>query len=140
MSRDQKLELLRNVPLFQGLSRRQLERLGQLTDEVELPEGRVLMRQGERGSEMAIIVEGTAHAERDGRLLAECSVGQVFGEMALLSEGPRVATVTLTSPSRVLVINHRDFHAMMDEIPDVRVRLLETLAERLRDLDHGPSA
>lgn len=140
MSKDEKLELLRGVPLFRGLGARQIERLGQLTDEVELPEGRVLMRQGDPGSEMLIIVEGSARAERDGRLLAECSVGQVFGEMALLSEGPRVATVTLTAPSRVLVISHRDFHSMMDEFPEVRLRLLETLADRLRELDPTPAA
>ncbi len=135
MPPDEKLALLKSIPLFAGFGRRELERLGQLADQVDLPEGRVLMRQGESGSEAFIIVEGRARIERDGRLLAERGNGDVLGEIAILDEGSRTATVTLTAPSRLLVIGHRDFHALMDELPEVRLKVLTELARRVRGLE-----
>lgn len=135
MARDLKLELLRSIPLFAGFGRREIERLGQLVDEVDLPEGRVLMRQGDSGNEALVIIEGSARVERDGRLIAERTNGDVIGEIALVSEGPRTATVTLTAPSRVLVVGHREFHVLMEEMPDVRLKVLSELARRVRDLE-----
>ena len=107
VARDEKLELLRSIPLFAGFGRRELERLSQLTDQVDLPEGRVLMRQGESGSEAFIIMDGSARVERDGVLLSERTNGEILGEIAILDEGHRTATVTLTAPSRLLVVGHR---------------------------------
>lgn len=135
VARDLKLELLRSIPLFAGFGRREIERLGQLVDEVDLPEGRVLMRQGDSGNEALVIIEGSARVERDGRLIAERTNGDVIGEIALVSEGPRTATVTLTAPSRVLVVGHREFHVLMEEMPDVRLKVLSELARRVRDLE-----
>jgi CRP/FNR family transcriptional regulator, cyclic AMP receptor protein len=135
MARDQKLELLRKVPLFAGLSKRELQRIGELADEVDLPSGRVLMRQGESGSEMLIVIDGSARIERDGEVIAERGGGEVLGEIALLDGGPRTATVTLTRDSRLLVLGRREFQAAMDELPEVRLRVLEAVAHRLRTLD-----
>lgn len=135
MARDEKLDLIRSVPLFGRLGQREIVRLGQLCDEVDLPAGRVLWRQGESGGDAIVIVEGRAQVERDGRILAERTNGDVIGEIALLTEGPRAATVTLTEPSRLLVIGHREFHALMDELPEVRLAILSTLAERIRSLE-----
>ena len=133
--KDEKLELLRRVPLFAGLGRREIERLGMLADEVDLPEGRVLMRQGERGDDLFVVVEGGVRVERDGQLLRDLGQGEILGEIALVDGGPRSATVTLTAPSRLLVIGHRQFHALMDEFPSVRTHVLATLAARVRNLD-----
>jgi CRP/FNR family cyclic AMP-dependent transcriptional regulator len=135
MARDEKLELLRTVPLFAGLSNRELQRIGELADEVDLPAGRVLMRQGEHGSEMLIVIDGSAEIERDGAVIAERGGGEVLGEIALLDGGPRTATVTLTRDSRLLVLGRREFQAAMDELPEVRLRVLEAVAHRLRTLD-----
>jgi CRP/FNR family transcriptional regulator, cyclic AMP receptor protein len=135
MARDEKLELLRTVPLFSGLSIRELRRIGELVDEVDLPAGRVLMRQGEYGSEMLVVIDGSARIERDGAVIAERGAGEVLGEIALLDGGPRTATVTLTRDSRLLVLGRREFQAAMDELPDVRLRVLEAVAQRVRTLD-----
>jgi CRP/FNR family transcriptional regulator, cyclic AMP receptor protein len=135
MARDEKLELLRTVPLFSGLSIRELRRIGELADEVDLPAGRVLMRQGEHGSEMLVVIDGSARIERDGAVIAERGAGEVLGEIALLDGGPRTATVTLTRDSRLLVLGRREFQAAMDELPDVRLRVLEAVAQRVRTLD-----
>jgi CRP-like cAMP-binding protein len=135
---DEKLDLLRSVPLFAGLRDKELQRLGMLADEAELPAGRVLMRQGEYGNELLVLIDGTVRVERDGDVIAERGAGTVLGEMALLDGGPRTATCTLTTPSRMLVIGRREFNTLMDEFPEVRMRILETLASRLRTLEpHG---
>ena len=135
--KDPKLELLRSIPLFAGLGGHELQRLGQLTDEIDVPAGKVLMRQGEHGAEAFIIAGGRVAVERDGGLIAERGPGEVLGEIAILSEGPRTATVTTTEPSRLFVIGHREFHALMSEMPAIRLQVLDVLARRIRSLDVG---
>ncbi len=136
MARDEKIDLLRTVPLFHGLRDRELERISALTDIVDLPADRRIMSQGDRGAEMFVLVSGTAHVERDGHALGDRGPGDVLGEIALLDGGPRTATVTLAEASRLLVLARREFNALMDEFPEVRLHILETVAHRLRSLDH----
>jgi CRP/FNR family transcriptional regulator, cyclic AMP receptor protein len=137
MARDEKIELLRTVSLFRGLRDRELERISALADIVDLPADRRIMSQGERGAEMFVLVSGTAHIERDGESLGDRGPGEVLGEIALLDGGPRTATVTLTEPSRLLVLARREFQTLLDEFPEVRLQILETVAHRLRSLDHS---
>lgn len=135
MAADEKLELLKTVPLFAACSPREIERLGMLTEEVDLPAGRVLFNQGDSAQELFIVVSGEVRVERNGSVLAVRGPGEFFGEIALVAEGERTATATCLSPSRLLVLGHRDFHSLMDEFPDLKVRVLETLAKRVRTLD-----
>lgn len=135
MARDEKLDLLRRISLFAGLGGREIERLGQLADEVDVPAGKVLMRQGERGAELFVVVSGSVTVERDGRALGSRGAGEILGEIALVDGGPRTATVTVEEPSRLLVLTRSAFHSLMDEFPTVRQTVLETLAERVRGLD-----
>lgn len=132
---DPKIQLLKALPLFAPLSSQDLERVAQLTDEVDVPAGRVLMRQGDNGEEMFIVVSGGLAIERDGRSLGSRGPGEPVGEMALISKGPRSATVTAEVPTRLLVLAHREFHALVDRFPAIRLSLLEVLAARLRSLD-----
>ncbi|MGQ0607266.1 MAG: Crp/Fnr family transcriptional regulator [Chloroflexota bacterium] len=136
MARDEKIDLLRSVPLFHGLRDRELERISALADIIDLPADRRLMSQGERGAEMFVLVSGSARVERDGEVLADRVAGEVLGEIALLDGGPRTATVTLIEASRLLVLARREFQALLDEFPEVRLHVLETVAHRLRSLDH----
>lgn len=136
MAHDEKIDLLRTVPLFRGLGNRELERISALTDIIDLPSDRQIMVQGERGAEMFVLVSGAARVERDGQSLGEREPGTVLGEIALIDGGPRTATVTLTTDSRLLVLARREFRAMLDEFPDVRMQVLETVAHRLRSLEH----
>ena len=138
VARDEKLDLLHRIPLFSRFDRRHLERLGMLTEEVEVDAGKVLIRQGEPGDDLMVIVSGTVDVERNGANVNTLGTGDFFGEIALIERGPRTATVTAETACRVLVINHRDFHALMDEFPEVATQVLVTLADRLRSLD--PSA
>ncbi|MCV0403342.1 MAG: cyclic nucleotide-binding domain-containing protein [Chloroflexi bacterium] len=136
MGHDEKIDLLRAVPLFEGLRDRELERIGSLADIVDLPAGRRIMAQGERGAEMFILIDGAADVERDGESLGERGPGTVLGEIALIDGGPRTASVTLKADSRLLVLARREFHTLMDDFPEVRLHVLETVAQRLRSLDH----
>jgi CRP-like cAMP-binding protein len=135
VARDEKLDLLHRIPLFSGFDRRRLVRLGQLADEVDVPAGKVLMRQGETGSDMMVIVSGSVAVERDGNRLNTLGPGDFFGEIALIDNGPRTATVTTEEPTRLLVLAHRDFRAMMDEFPEVSDQVMNALANRVRHLE-----
>jgi CRP/FNR family transcriptional regulator, cyclic AMP receptor protein len=132
---DEKRALIKSVPLFATCDNRELERLGMLVDEVSLPAGRVLFNQGDSASELFIVVEGRVRVDRNGTTIATRGPGEFFGEMALVSEGTRMATATCESDCRFLVLGHREFHSLMDEFPAMKMRVLETLAERVRSLD-----
>lgn len=135
MATDEKLDKLRRVPLFAGFGSRELERLGALTDEVDLPAGRVLMRQGDRGEELFVLMRGAARVERDGRIVAERLTDDFVGEIALVDGGPRTATVTLTEDSALLVVGRRQFQQLLEEFPSVRLQVLEALAQRVRSAE-----
>lgn len=135
VARDEKLEKMRRVPLFAGLGGRELERLGMLTDEVDLPAGRVLMRQGDRGEELFVLMRGAARVERDGRDPVTLLADDWFGEIALVDGGPRTATVTLSEDSALLVVGRSQFHQLMEEFPDVRDQILDLLAQRVRSAE-----
>jgi CRP-like cAMP-binding protein len=135
VARDEKLDLLQRIPLFAGLKRQQVERLGMLADEVDVPTGKVLMRQGDSGSDMMVLVRGSVAVERDGERLNTLGPGDFFGEIALVDGGPRTATITAEEPSTLLVVTHRDFHSMMEEFPEVADQVLNALANRVRRLE-----
>ena len=132
---DQKLELLRRTPLLADLGRKDIEEVGRLADEVDVPAGRVLMREGETGSEFFVLVSGTVAIDRGGTRLRVVEPGGYFGEIALLAEGPRTATATAETPASLLVLGHREFHSLMDQFPSVRTSVLESIAKRLRGLE-----
>jgi CRP-like cAMP-binding protein len=106
-----------------------------LTDEVAMPAGRVLFNQGDHAAELFIVVEGQVRVERDGAVLATRGPGEFFGEMALVSEGTRMGSATCVTDCRFLILGHREFHSLMDEFPELKMRVLETLASRVRTLD-----
>ena len=132
---DRKLKLIAGVPLFAHLRGRDLERVGQLAEEIEVPAGRVLIRQGTIGQEFFVIVEGRVKVERDGELLKVRGPGEFVGEIALIDEGPRSATVTSEIPCRLLVLAHREFHTLLSDHPDIQLLVLKALAERVRQLE-----
>jgi CRP/FNR family transcriptional regulator, cyclic AMP receptor protein len=127
-----KEELIRSVPLFSHCTKRELAAIASEADELSLPEGKDLTRQGERGREFMVIVEGSARVTKNGRKINELHAGDFLGEIALLSEVPRTATVTTTSETTVLVLTDRAFKRVADKIPSVHRSLLAALSERLQ--------
>src|SRR4051794_25861130 len=103
MLRNAKIDLLRRVTLFSGCSKRELGEIARITDEIDFPAGKVLIRQGDPGRQLFIVVDGTVEVTRDGKKLPEHRGGsEFFGEISLVSASPTTATVQTTTPVRAL--------------------------------------
>jgi CRP/FNR family cyclic AMP-dependent transcriptional regulator len=134
-SKDVKVELLSNVPLFSTCSKRDLGRIAALVDEVEVPDGRILTREGEPGRECFVIVDGQAAADLGGDRTASLGPGDVVGEMSLLDQGPRSVTVTAKTDMHLLVLTSREFSSLINRFPVVARRVMAALAKRLRETE-----
>jgi CRP-like cAMP-binding protein len=132
LRRNEKVELIRRVPLFADCSRGELEQIAQLADEIDLSEGKELTRLGESGREFFVLLEGEADVTQDGRSINTLHAGDFFGEIALVEDTPRTATVTATTPMRVLVITGRAFKQLLDEQPEIQRKVLVALVERVK--------
>jgi CRP/FNR family cyclic AMP-dependent transcriptional regulator len=126
---------LRDVPFFGGLSKRELATIAQLTDELDVEAGKVLARQGESGQEFFVIIDGTAEVLRNDAPIAELGPGEFFGEMALLDEDRRTATVRAISPMKVLVMTRNSFRTINRSMPQVHAAVAEAIAERRAALE-----
>lgn len=131
LHKNAKIALISSVPLFAGLSKAELGQLASIADEIDFPKDKVLIREGERGREFFVLLEGEVDVRRGTRSLGGSSAGEFFGEMALISKQPRNATVTATSPVRVLVIRDIEFRALLQQTPQIAIKVLETFAARL---------
>lgn len=135
LHKDKKAELIASAPLFAGCSKKELQLVASLADEIDLPAGKELTRQGAPGREFFVLLEGEVEVVRDGERLKTMSGGDFFGELALISEIPRTATVTATTPVRTLVVHSRDFRRLLRDEPEVAERILQAVAERLPPAD-----
>ena len=130
--RNEKVELLKRVPLFADCSRGELEQIAQIADEIDLAEGKDLTRLGESGREFFVLLEGEADVSQDGEIINKLGAGDFFGEIALVEDTPRTATVTATTPVRVLVITDRSFKRLLEKQPEIQRKVLVALAERVK--------
>ncbi len=123
--------MIKRAPLFAACSKRQLEEVARIADEIDLREGKEMTRQGSRGREFFVLLEGEAEVTRDGQKINQLGPGDFFGEIALVSDSPRTATVTATTPVRTLVVTATSFKRLMDDQPEIQRKVLVELAERL---------
>jgi CRP/FNR family transcriptional regulator, cyclic AMP receptor protein len=131
LRKNAKIELIKRVPLFAHCSKKELGLVAQIADEIDLTEGKTLMREGDRGREFFVLVEGSADVRRRNRKVNTLGGGDFFGEIALVSQRPRTATVTTTSPVRALVVTEQSFRSLLDRAPDVQRKVLQALADRV---------
>jgi CRP/FNR family transcriptional regulator, cyclic AMP receptor protein len=131
LRKNAKVELIKRVPLFSHCSKKELGMVAQIADEIDLPEGKTLMREGDRGREFFVLVEGNAEVRKQGSKVNALGRGDFFGEIALVSHKPRTATVTTTSPARALVVTEQSFRSLLDGAPDVQRKILLALADRV---------
>ena len=131
LHKDAKTDLLKNVPLFASCSKTELQRIASLADELDLADGATLIREGERGREFIVIAEGTVRVTRNGKQIRDLGAGDFIGEIALVADVPRTATVTATSPVRLLVVTDRAFRGLIEEMPSIATKVLQSLGERL---------
>jgi CRP-like cAMP-binding protein len=133
LGKNKKVELIKNVPLFARCSRKELAEIAALADEIDLPEGREIIREGERGREFFVLLDGEAVVRRKGRKLATLSSGDFVGEIALVSRIPRTATVKTMTPVRALVVTDQAFRSVLHHSPQIQEKVLEALAERVSE-------
>jgi CRP/FNR family transcriptional regulator, cyclic AMP receptor protein len=137
LRRDAKVELLKKVPLFTDCSKTELRALAKTADELDLREGTVMTREGRPGREFFVLVDGSALVTKKGKKVAELKGGDWFGEIALLTDTPRTATVTATSAVDVLVITDRRFKTVVETMPSIALKVLSSVSERLTQDAHS---
>jgi CRP/FNR family transcriptional regulator, cyclic AMP receptor protein len=133
LRKNAKLELIKRVPLFSDCSKRELDEVAAIADELSIPEGEELTHEGATGYEFLVLIDGSADVRRKGRKVNTLGAGDFLGEIALITGTPRTATVTTTSRSRMLVITARDFRTLLRRMPSLQIKVLEAVASRLSD-------
>ena len=135
-TKNAKLRRLKEVPLFAGCSKRELEQIAAVADEVVLPAGRTLIREGAVGREFIVVLDGEVEVERGGRRLPADGAGY-FGEVALLTGAPRNATVTATTQVDALVLTDRAFDRLVANSDSIRRKVIANLASRIPKRELG---
>jgi CRP-like cAMP-binding protein len=137
-SQNVKVEALKQAPLFEGLSKKELRQLASATEDLKIEAGAVLCREGSLGREFFVIVDGEAEVTKGGKRLATRRAGEFFGEIALITTTKRTATVTAKTPIRCFILTRGDFRRVLDENPRVQQKVMEALAERLLSYSEPP--
>ena len=138
-SHDTKAEALGRAPLFEGLSRSDREELAKRTEDLEVEPGKVLCREGETAREFFVIVEGEADVTKAGQHVRTLADGDFFGEIALVEDVPRTATVTARTPLRFFVLTSQSFLGLLDHQPAVERQVLRALARRVLATANDPT-
>jgi CRP-like cAMP-binding protein len=136
---DTKTAALKRSPLFESLSGRQLAQVARLSDDLDAPAGTVLCKEGSRGQEFFVIVDGEATITRAGEQLATVGTGDFFGEIALLEPVRRTATVTAATPIRFFVVSHNAFQSVLATDPAIERKVLRAVVRRLVSLSGDPT-
>ena len=129
----QELDLLRRVPIFEQCSKRELREIAKIGTRFDVTVGTKLTSEGSAGVQSFLLIEGQADCAVRGVTVAALGPGDLFGELSLIDGGPRSATVTAVTPLTVTVLNVYEFHHLLRAAPSIALKLLATLAGRLRD-------
>ena len=140
MSKAKTDERLKSIPMFSDLSNKELRSVSRLMTAVTVAEGTDIITQDEIGREFMILLTGTAVVRRNGRKLADIGPGDMTGEVGVLSDSPRMATVTATSPMVMEVLNRRELMTLLDEQPRMAKKILLAAIRRLHDLEISKTA
>ena len=131
LRKDAKTNLISHVPLFSQCSKKELALVAGIADEIDLPEGKELTREGAPAREFFVLVDGTADVLKKGKRINRLKAGDFFGEIALVHDSPRTATVKAASPVRALVVTDRNFKRLLEDSPEIQRKVLAALAERV---------
>jgi CRP-like cAMP-binding protein len=132
---DQYEARLANVPLFRACSKQDLRHIARLADYDTCHAGEALVREGQRGNELYVIVNGEADVRRDGHSVATLKAGDYFGELAVLHPAPRTATVTAKTDMDVLIVTARELAILLSDVPLFARKLLVGTAGRIQEAD-----
>jgi CRP/FNR family transcriptional regulator, cyclic AMP receptor protein len=131
LRKNAKVQLIKGVPLFAECSRKDLSEIAGIADEIDLREGKELTTEGRPGREFFVLIEGEADVKKGSRRVNTLGPGDFFGEIALVTQRPRTATVVTTAPVRALVITDRSFRSLLEHQPAIQGKVMSALAARL---------
>jgi CRP/FNR family transcriptional regulator, cyclic AMP receptor protein len=126
---------LERVPLFNGLSKKQLRMVASLATRLDEPAGAVLTQEGKTGQEFIIVLSGEVEVRHDDRVVATRGPGTYVGEIALVDNRPRTATVVAKTPVTIEVIGRREFRGLLADTPELADEIMATMAQRLAELE-----
>jgi CRP-like cAMP-binding protein len=126
-----KTDVLKKVPLFEECSKGDLAKIARIADEIDVPEGKELIREGELARQFFILTDGQADVRRNGRKVNTLGPGDFFGEIGLITDRLTSASVTTTTPARALVITRASFKSLMRDAPNIQLKVLSALAQRV---------
>ncbi len=134
----QKLEpLLAPVPLFEGLSKRQLKKVADVAEAVDYMAGHSIVKEGDIGDSFFVVLVGQAKVTVKGRTVNRSLPGDHFGEISLLDGGPRTASVISETPMTMVMIERSNFLKVLLEDPQIAITLMESLARMIRRVDRS---
>lgn len=133
--RDLFIDHLQNVALFKGCSRKDLQSVARRSENRRVEAGTTIVTEGENGNEFFVIIDGSARVSRQGRKITTLGPGSGFGELALLGNAPRNATVVADSDMELVVLDEPEFAQLLDEVPGFALKMLRSTARRLREAD-----
>ena len=131
LRKNAKVNLIKSAPLFSECSRKHLNEIAEIADEIDLREGKELTKEGRPGREFFVLIDGTADVKRGNRRINQMGAGDFFGEISLITQRPRTATVVATSPVRALVITDRSFRQLLEHQPEIQGKVMSAVAARL---------
>ena len=131
LHRNRKVELLKRVPLFAGCSKKELGQIAMMADELDFKPGKTLIKEGAPGREFFVLVDGTVEVTRKGRKIDTSGPGEFFGEMALLTDQPRNASVTTTSEVDALILTAQSFRHLVERNPLIALKVMRAVADRI---------
>lgn len=131
LHKNAKVEYIRRVPLFTGCSKAELGHIAMIADELTLPPARTVIREGDRGREFLVVIDGTATIRQQGEQIGTLGPGDFAGEIALVTDSPRTATIETETDFRVLVISGPAFRSLLRRSPSIEGKILQELARRL---------
>jgi len=129
------LDHLRQVPLFSACTDKDLAKIARAGDEVTVPDGHVIVDQGQTGREAFVVMAGSVTVRRNGKKVATVGPGAVIGELSLFDHGPRTATCTADGDVTLFVLDQRHFAAVIDEVPAIAHKIMGSMAAKIREFD-----
>jgi len=130
--RDEKIAVLKTVPLFSDLSKRQLTELSKHTDKAKMDAGQVLAKEDEKGADFFLIVEGKARVKKGRKTIRTLNSGDYFGEISLIDGEPRTASVIAETDMNLLFVNHKSFEHLLETVPGLQKKIMVSLCTYLR--------
>jgi CRP/FNR family transcriptional regulator, cyclic AMP receptor protein len=135
MARNTKTDQLKGVQMFSACTEKELAQIARACDELTVEPGAMVVEEGAAGEDFYLVGTGEAEVVRGGQSVATLGPGQYFGELSLLDDAPRNATVTAKTPMTLIRLRRREFSAVLDSWPGVAHKLLQQMARRLREAD-----